>query len=116
MGRVGKRYGKGIEKMREVPKDDMWGDAQERADDKATEVELRTQVDGLSDYADRQEAQNAPTQAELVIISLLMRLYDLQLALLSSVNEKRANEIYATHEKGGTFNPNIFIPEVKNVD
>lgn len=52
-----------------------------------------------------------PSETELVIVSLLMRLYDLNLAILSHLDEKRADEIYEAHEKGAHFNPTIFIPE-----
>lgn len=48
----------------------------------------------------------------LVIISLLMRLYDIQMALLSEMNKDLADSIYDTHALGGHFNPQIFIPNV----
>lgn len=40
-----------------------------------------------------------------VIIIMLMRLYDLQLAFLSAVNPQKADEIVALHEEGHTFAP-----------
>lgn len=52
----------------------------------------------------------SPTEGELVIISLLMRLYDVQLAILNEMNEDRANEVFDHHDNGGHFNPKIFIP------
>lgn len=51
-----------------------------------------------------------PSETELVIVALLMRIYDVQSALLAHFDEARANEVYETHEKGGHFNPQIFIP------
>lgn len=52
----------------------------------------------------------APSETELVIVSLLMRLYDIQMALLSNVDKPLADSIYDTHNNGGHFNPEIFIP------
>lgn len=74
--------------MREVPRDDKWGE----------ENTPNTTA-------------GSPSEAELVIISLLMRLYDIQMALLNEANEKRADAIYEAHEQGGHFNPEIFIPD-----
>lgn len=62
------------------------------------------------------EATAAPSETELVIVALLMRLYDLNLAILSTMDEKRADEIYEAHEKGGHFNPPVFIPSSEEVD
>ena len=56
--------------------------------------------------------ETSPSETELVIVSLLMRLYDLNLAILNHLDENRANEIYEAHEKGLHFNPPIFVPEV----
>lgn len=55
-------------------------------------------------------SETKPSEYQLAIISLLMRLYDINMALLSHFDEDSANEIYETHEKGGHFNPQIFIP------
>jgi hypothetical protein len=55
----------------------------------------------------------APTEAELIIITLLMRLYDLQWAQLHVMNERIAEEVFASHEKGVIGNPQMFIPEIK---
>lgn len=52
-----------------------------------------------------------PTEAELVTIGLLMRLYDLQLAILHCLDEEKADEVYDHHEKGGHYNPTIFVPQ-----
>lgn len=53
-----------------------------------------------------------PREVELVIVSLLMRLYDLNLALLAETSQKRADEVYDAHKKGEHFNPPIFVPQV----
>lgn len=55
--------------------------------------------------------ETSPSETELVIVSLMMRLYDLNLAILSHLDEQRADEIYEAHEKGEHFNPPIFVPE-----
>lgn len=57
---------------------------------------------------------SSPSEETLVIISLLMRLYDIQMAHLSAVDENRANQIYEAHEKGDHFNPEIFIPSLED--
>lgn len=55
----------------------------------------------------------SPSETELVQVALLMRLYDLGMAILTSMNEDRANQVYEAHEKGEHFNPPVFIPDVK---
>lgn len=56
------------------------------------------------------EISSEPTEAQLVTIALLMRLYDLNLALLNHFDSDLADNIYETHEKGGHKNPPIYIP------
>lgn len=93
--------------MKEVTRDDKWNEE--------TDERLSTQIQGLEDYADRQvlaELITTPTETELVTVSLLMRIYDVQLALLAHFDQERADEVYETHEKGGHYNPPIFIPDM----
>lgn len=52
------------------------------------------------------------TEGELVIISLLMRLYDLNMALLNHFDSDAADNIYESHQQGLTFNAQLFIPEI----
>lgn len=53
----------------------------------------------------------------LILVTLGMRNYDLQLAMLNRVDVEKADLIYAAHKEGGHFNPTIFIPSGKpNVD
>lgn len=85
-----------IKKMREVPKDDQFGDLARAVAEKQSKPE--------------------PTEAELVIIALLMRIYDLNLALLSHFDAGRADEIYDRHNEGGHFNPLMFLPALKEDD
>jgi hypothetical protein len=54
-----------------------------------------------------------PRETELVIIALLMRIYDVQSALLAHFDEVRANEVYDTHAVGEHFNPEMFIPSLE---
>lgn len=51
-----------------------------------------------------------PTESELAIISLLMRLYDINMALLNHLDRDTADAIFESHQKGQHFNPEIFIP------
>jgi len=67
--------------------------------------------EGSAEELPAQLMSTGPSETELVIVALLMRLYDLNLAILSNLDEARADEIYEAHEKGGHFNPPIFIPE-----
>lgn len=62
------------------------------------------------------ELVSAPSTNELVMITLMMRLYDIQLALLSHINKTQADELYDLHNEGGHLNPLIFIPEVEDVN
>lgn len=91
--------------MREVPRDEKWIDA-ENDGEAGTEFEAVLESTG-------------PSETELVMVALLMRLYDINMALLSHVNKQTADSIYEAHEKGGHFNPPIFIPtasETEDVD
>lgn len=47
----------------------------------------------------------APENFSAVTVIMLMRLYDLQLALLSSVNPEQAKYIVELHERGQSFAP-----------
>jgi len=57
-----------------------------------------------------------PSETELVQVALLMRLYDLGMAILTAMDEDKANQVYEAHENGGHFNPPIFIPESPDAD
>lgn len=81
--------------MKEVEPDEKWIDESTESNDS-----------GSGEVAGR------PSETELVIVALLMRLYDINLALLAHYDPARADEIFEAHEKGGTFNPPIFIPTV----
>lgn len=49
-------------------------------------------------------------EGQAVIITLLMRLYDIQMASLSFINKEVADELYDAHARGESSNPQIYIP------
>lgn len=77
--------------MREVPRDEKF-------------------PEDLPDAA--KETTARPSEAELVIITLLMRLYDVNLAILTHFDEKQAGEVYDSHNRGDHFNPKIYLPDM----
>jgi hypothetical protein len=72
----------------------------------------------VSELKPKREAPVVTRQEEIALaqLTLLMRIYDVQMALLTEVNENRANEVYAAHEEGHTFNPAIWIAEAATLD
>lgn len=58
------------------------------------------------------EAQ--PSTESKIIISLLMRIYDVQMALLTKVDPETADKLFDAHEEGKDFNPTIYIPEIND--
>lgn len=60
--------------------------------------------------------ESGPSETELVQVALLMRLYDLGMAILTSLDEDKANQVFEAHEKGEHFNPPIFIPTPESMD
>ena len=60
--------------------------------------------------------QTSPSETELVQVALLMRLYDLGMAILTSMDEDKANQVFEAHEKGEHFNPPIFIPTPESTE
>lgn len=73
---------------------------------------------GLTDPAELEQAvelepllvNTGPSETELVIIGLLMRIYDAQMALLGAHYEEAAAELWDIHEAGGHRNPTMWIP------
>lgn len=59
-------------------------------------------------------APDEPSTESKIIISLLMRIYDVQMAMLSHMSKDTADRLYEAHENGEDYNPTIFIPEIKN--
>lgn len=76
--------------MKEVPQDDKW----------------------IDDGGSWKEPNRVPpaSDVELMTLTLLMRLYDIGLALLSNVNEEDATKVLEAHARGEVFNPAISIP------
>lgn len=60
--------------------------------------------------------ESGPSETELVQVALLMRLYDLGMAILTELNESRADEVFEAHERGEHFNPPIFIPTPESTE
>lgn len=52
-----------------------------------------------------------PSETDKIIVTMLMRLYDVQMAILSLMNKPTADEIFDAHNQGGHFNPEIYVPE-----
>jgi hypothetical protein len=52
-----------------------------------------------------------PSEAERIIITLLMRIYDLQYAQLYVANPTVADEVFESHNRGELGNPKMFIPD-----
>lgn len=95
--------------MREVTRDEKFPN-----DPKEGTVE---ELPGLVSELTVEDLQNLvagidPTEAELVTVALLMRLYDINMEILRHFDAQRADEVYELHEQGGTANPPIFVPEV----
>ena len=59
---------------------------------------------------------SGPDETQLVIVALLMRLYDIQMALLSLTDKELADAIHDAHAEGSHFNPQIFIPKPVEVE
>lgn len=94
-----------------LPDDDSREIARERLEQQRAELDR-----AIASLESQPEApvvlQSSPSEESLVTVALLMRIYDIQMALLSEVNKDLADEIYDTHAAGGHFNPQIFIPKV----
>jgi hypothetical protein len=54
--------------------------------------------------------ENQPDEIQSAILVTLMRLYDVQMALLNETNPTVADIIFEKHEKGEDYNPTIYIP------
>lgn len=80
--------------MREVPRDKQFDTA------------------GAEDLLSSTKETTGPSEAELIIITLLMRLYDLSYAHLYAINPTIADEVFAAHDKGELGNPQMYLPEV----
>lgn len=61
----------------------------------------------LDDWNDAKESDSAfdSKNFQPVVLIQLMRLYDVQLAMLSMLNEEKAEILRAMHERGQTFCP-----------
>lgn len=50
-----------------------------------------------------------------VIISLLVRLYDVHMGILSHLDKDTADKIYDAHDRGEHYHPNIFLLDISNM-
>lgn len=50
------------------------------------------------------------------ILTLLTRIYDIQMALLNDADPDTADKVYDAHERGETFNPPIYLMEMEPND
>ena len=71
-------------------------------------------IKGLKEPVFLPEIVSEPSEESRIIIALLMRLYDVQMALLTKVDPETADKLYDDHEAGKDFNPTIYIPELKD--
>jgi hypothetical protein len=53
-----------------------------------------------------------PSDAELLSITILARLYDIGMAILTHLDEETAGKVFEAHEKGENFNPPMYIPDL----
>lgn len=67
---------------------------------------LTKSVEALSTKMD------ALRESNLAVVSLLMRLYDVEMAALSNTYKEDADALFDLHSNGGTQNPPVFIPNV----
>lgn len=79
--------------MKEIEVDDKWV---------GTDVPVAT-LETTGEFEALLEGQS-------VIITLLMRLYDIEMANLSFVNKAVADQLYDAHARGEHSNPAIYIP------
>lgn len=56
------------------------------------------------------QKDSQPNEIQSAILVTLMRIYDVQMALLTHFDTATADAIYAKHEQGEDYNPTIFIP------
>lgn len=107
---INEKEGGYFTKMREVPKDEKW------IDEKAVSpsgTNVPPFENGTTEPVEL-IGNTSPSETELVIVSLLMRLNDIGMAILTHMDEEKANQVYEAHEKGEHFNPPVFIPEVNS--
>ena len=117
---------KGLKEREECPVEDCTGDARyfppgkgHRADcyyPYNSPIERDAVRGAVAAQSEQVLLEAQPSEESRIIIALLMRIYDVQMALLSNVNKTEADRIYDAHAKGEDFNPQIFIPEISDED
>lgn len=84
--------------MHETEVDNKW------IDEGAQSVEENGREEHEQTY---DEAMMEVQKAQLV---MLMRLYDIQMALLTLQDAEKADQVFDAHDAGQLFNPQLFIP------
>jgi hypothetical protein len=54
--------------------------------------------------------ESQPDEVQSAILVTLMRLYDVQMALLNHFDTASADAIFEKHQQGEDYNPTIYIP------
>lgn len=75
------------------------------------EVKPDTQFGDAGQAPPVQTLVASPSETELASIALLMRIYDIQLAILHAMNPTQADAVFEAHERGENFNPPLYIPD-----
>lgn len=57
-----------------------------------------------------------PSDTDLVQVMLLMRLYDVGMGILAHIDPTTADRIFDAHKEGKDFNPDLYVPEMKQRD
>lgn len=71
----------------------------EEVSNRLVDVSLNDVLDSLEGLKEIQLAQ----------LTLLMRIYDMQMGVLTNIDESLADEIFEAHENGRTANPAIWM-------
>jgi hypothetical protein len=108
-------------KMREVPRDDKWQVEREANDARRDAYEVTGDADtggteeGFSAGMDALEGRlitSGPSEEQLVIVALLMRLYDVNMALLSHFDKETADRIF---DESSSPQPGTTIPTQRTI-
>lgn len=66
------------------------------------------------EFGETELVTTGPSEAELLTITLLTRLYDIGMAILTVMDEEKAGMVFDAHDKGENFNPELFIPDLSS--
>lgn len=85
---------------------------------------LHEAIEGISEKAAQEATIAAVAAAEfkrlreyqLIQITLLMRLYDVEMARLSLADEELANTVWDAHDRGELMHPHLFVPDLGSAE